>query len=904
MNDWPTGTVTFLLTDVEGSTRLWQEHPDVMADVIERHDLLIAEAVAKHGGTFVKSKGEGDSTFSVFTKATDAVAAAIDVQRCLQSEPWLVPIAARTGVHTGEAELRHGDYYGTTVNSCARLRSTGHGGQIVVSQATEELVTEHLPADATLRDLGRHGLRDLDRPVRIFQLVVAGLRDDFPDLATRARVPSNLPTQRSSFIGRVRESEEVVELVHRHRIVTLTGIGGCGKTRLAIHTANQMLEEFDDGVFFCDLAPIADPEAVDRAVAQSVRMTGSTGDTRADLLTFLSPRRTLLVLDNCEHVLDAAADIVDAILESGEHIRVLATSREGLRVEGEQAYAVPSLVADDASSEAVRLFTDRARQERPSFEPAEHAAVVLNICSRLDGIPLAIELAAARVAHLTPEQIEQRLTDRFRLLTGGRRRVQRQQTLAAALDWSFEMLTPDEQALLRRLAVFAGGSTLEAAEGICSEDAALPVLDLLGSLVAKSLVTTEHAQRGGVRYRLLETVRLYAEEKLVDAGEAERFRGRHRDWFLRWAEAPTELYRLLGFDHAEIANIRSAIEWSAGEGRFDLCARLSTAVYPTMDDFPMEGRAWLDLGAPAFDELAVEHQIGWLTMRAWNGYTLLDLSRIGEVNRAIQTGGDADFEALVFAHGLRALGYSYQVLVARTAGADPGVLLSMTLESLAEYRRRGARMDSLMASFWLEGGVLMNLDELERVVAWNKEACEAKLPAPEFEILFVSNYAMSSVALHLLGRHQEAYEDACKAAEGTEGFWQTTDYVYSFVAVPRAIALAALDRADEARDWIRELLPDVTELRLPLVLNSVVVGLAAIAGCEGDWERAAVLHEATRSAGAFFRDPTGFALFRHYDRRIEEHLAPYVLERCRKEGAEMSLPDALALGLEPTTVRS
>jgi predicted ATPase/class 3 adenylate cyclase len=904
----PTGTVTFLLTDVEGSSRLWQDHSSAMADVIERHDQIIRSASEEHAGALVKSKGEGDSTFSVFTRPTDAVAAAVAAQQALQRESWSdgIELKVRAALHTGEAELRHGDYYGTVVNRCARLRALAHGGQTLLSQATEELVAEALSGDVSLIDLGPQRLRDLDRPERVFQLCAEGFPDEFPRLQS-ARVVTNLPGQRTSFVGRTREAEEVRGLLAKERMVTLIGVGGCGKTRLALHVAADVAESFGDGIFFCDLAPISDGESVDRVVSQAVRLAGGTGDLRTDLLTFLEPRDTMLVFDNCEHLVDECADLADAVLASCPAVKILATSREGLRVDGEQAYSVPPLGVGKGSkakdSEAVRLFADRARVERANFNLDEHLEAVVDICRRLDGVPLAIELAAARVSHLMPEQIRERLSTQFQLLTGGRRRVQRQQTLAAALDWSHDLLNDAEQRLLRRLAVFAGGFTLEAAEAICADVDGPHVLDLLGSLVAKSLVDTDEVG-GSVRYRLLETVRLYAEQKLLDAGEAAAYRSGHRDWFLAWIEAFPQGPAIFSgyYDiRAEIPNVRTAIEWSSGEGSPALVARLAAAIYPVMDPFPHEARAWLDLGEPGFDDLEPEQQARWLFGRGWNAFTLIDVPRIQELRQAIEIGGDNTWPILAPAYGLWAIAVSYGALNARESGGNGDELARSALSFLDESVRRGQWFGQ---GDFFTSAVYMNLDMLEEVV----EYCRAHRvrPADTFaDLYFVWNDAAETIAAHLLGRDQAALDASGRTLDNVSMIYDfDSDYIQVAVVAPRAVALAGVGRADEGRAYIREMLPDLSELRLPLIVNSLVVALASMAGADGDWERAAILHSATQVAGGMFRDWTGFALFRNYRARMEQHLDPETLERCRRLGAAMTLPEALALGLESRSDKS
>ena len=526
MSALPDGTVTFLLTDVEGSTALWERSSEAMQAALARHDAIMADVVGRHNGIVVKSRGEGDSIFAVFGLARDAVAAAAELQRTLQTEPWPTEtqLRVRMALHTGEAELRDGDYFGSVVNRAARLRAVAYGGQILLSQATEQLVQDHLAADLGLYDLGEHRLRNLERPERIFQLTAPDLPRESRPLLTLDTLPNNLPTQLTSFVGREREIAEVRALLSTVRLLTLVGSGGAGKTRLSLQVAAGLVDRYPDGVWLVELAALADPTLVPQTVAAAlgVRDPGARSLT-AVLAEHLQSKQILLVLDNCEHLVGACAELADALLHASPGLRILATSREALGIAGETTWRVPSLLLPDPRQlptadrllafEAVRLFIERAVAAAPGFTITNaNAPAVVQICQRLDGIPLAIELAAVRVKVLTPEQIAARLDDRFRLLTAGSRTaLPRQQTLRALVDWSHELLTEPERLLFRRLSVFAGGWTLEAAEAVCADDAssgaqqaldAFEILDLLALLVDKSLVLTDE-HRGATRSRLI-----------------------------------------------------------------------------------------------------------------------------------------------------------------------------------------------------------------------------------------------------------------------------------------------------------------------------------------------------------------------------------------------------------------
>ena len=577
----PSGTVSFLLTDVEDSTRLWDESPDVMSNAMPRHDELLRDAVESHDGVIVKDAGDG--FHAVFATAHDAVSAAVAAQRGLLADDWNIAqtVRVRMGIHTGEVEVRDGDYSGGAVNRAERLMSVAHGGQIVVSTTTEELLHDALPEKYGFIDLGEHRLRDLGRPEHLFQVTHPDLEWEFAALGTLEAFPrNNLPRQMTTFVGRETEIASVAELVCRSSLVTLTGLGGVGKTRLALQAAEEVIREFPDGAWLCEFAPVTDPEAVWATVASSVRVQPGPGRALAlSVLDFLAAKRLLLVLDNCEHLLDAVARLVDAIEQRCARVSVLATSREGLGLAGERIMAVPPLgvPAGDADvnevrqAEAVCLFGDRASTAKRDFALTDRnvgAAGVL--CRRLDGIPLAIELAAARVRSLSPEDLVARLDQRFTLLThGSRAALERHQTLRRTIDWSYDLLTPTERRALQRLSVFAGGCDLAAAEAVLPDHDldALDVVDVIGQLVDKSLVVTDDTD-GGVRYRLLETIRQYARERLNASGDPIALRRRHADHYVALAEAAGP--HLRAREHLEwtsvvtvdIDNFRAALDWA------------------------------------------------------------------------------------------------------------------------------------------------------------------------------------------------------------------------------------------------------------------------------------------------------------------------------------------------------
>jgi predicted ATPase/class 3 adenylate cyclase len=584
----PTGNITFLFTDIERSSQLWEQHPQAMGRALARHDAIMQSVFQEHEGYVFKTIG--DAFCVAFSDATRAVLASLAVQRELAAEAWeeTGPLRVRMALHSGETDERDGDYFGRPLNRVARLLAAGHGGQTLLSRVTAERVREKLPMEISLRDLGERRLKDLSKPERIFQLVVKDLPADFPPLRSLEVLPNNLPAQVTTFVGRAREMAEVKRLIGMTRLLTLTGPGGTGKTRLAIQVAADALETFPHGVWLVELATLTDAALIPETIAAALDIREESGrPIRATLLDALRTRRMLIILDNCEHLVRGCAEIAESILRYCPDQRVLATSREALNIPGEMTWGVPSLATvrvdggrasnmsleDLGALDAVQLFVDRATAVRPDFTLNEsNAAAIADICWRFDGIPLAIELAAARAKVLTPAQILARVDDRFRLLSGGSRTaLPRQQTLGALIDWSYDLLNDKERALLQRLSVFVAGRTLEMAESVCTDDliAEWEILDLLGSLVDKSLLSAEPDERGESRYVMLESVWDYSWDKLVQSGQSDTFRERHLEFFLKIAEEMEP--KLMGPEQAEclhsleaeLYNFRYALEWSA-----------------------------------------------------------------------------------------------------------------------------------------------------------------------------------------------------------------------------------------------------------------------------------------------------------------------------------------------------
>jgi predicted ATPase/class 3 adenylate cyclase len=594
----PTGTVTFLFTDIEGSTRLLDALGDRYPGVLEEHQRILREAFAARGGIDVST--EGDSFFVVFGSATQAVAAAVEAQRAIAATEWPegAMVRVRMGLHTGEGILGGDNYVGADLHRASRIAAAGHGGQVVVSEATRALVEPAPPEGVTFRDLGEHRLRDLPRPERLAQAVAEGLDSEFPALRSMDARPNNLPVQLTSFVGRRRELEEVKDEIRSGRLLTLTGPGGTGKTRLALRVAAELLPEFEDGTFFVALAPISERALVLPAVAQALGLPEATrGNVEDTLVDHLRDKRILLVTDNFEQVLEGAPD-VGMLLTSTEAVHVLATSREPLGLSGEHEYPVPPLGLPDPAHlpaierlsqyESVSLFVERATAVQPAFRVTnENAPAVAEICTRLDGLPLAIELAAARTKILSPQAMLARLDRALPLLAGGSRDLpHRQRTLRDAIAWSYDLLAEPERRLFARLAAFVGGFSLEAVEAVCNPggELGLNAFDGVASLSNKSLLRQMVTGPEEPRFFMLETIREYAGERLEAEPDAEDIRRRHAGFFLDLAErAEPELtgadqVRWLDALEAEHDNFRSALAWAA-EHELNVALRMGGALW-------------------------------------------------------------------------------------------------------------------------------------------------------------------------------------------------------------------------------------------------------------------------------------------------------------------------------------
>ena len=625
-NSQPTGTVTLVFTDIEGSTSLLQELGDRYPQVLADHHRLIREAFARHGA--LERGSAGDGLYFVFSGARAAVLAAVDGQLAIAGHAWPdgVAVRDRMGLHTGEPVNASEGYVGLDVHRAARICAAGHGGQILISQTTRDLIAEDLRPPMGVIDLGAHRLRSLDSSQRLYQVSGPGLPRDFPPPRTTDAPRNNLKLEVTSFIGREREIEQASQMLEHSSILTLTGPGGVGKSRVGLRLARQLLGRFEDGTWIIECGSITDPDFVLPSVVSAIGLTEAAGRSlQASIVDHLKGKQLLLLLDDCDPVLTECAELAGALARSCSAVRVIVTSREALGVPGEAILPIASLTTpgvgstvaarDVGAADACQLFLERARAVQPAFELTDqNARSVAQLCRRLDGIPLAIELAAARVRALPVEQIAARLDDRFRLLTGGSRAsVARHQTLRATIDWSYDLLTEPERAVLRRLSVFAGGATLEAAESVCAGDPVDPfeILDVLGRLVEKSLVFTDPTSTEA-RFRLLETVREYARGRLVEADEGDLTLRRHRDWYLALVDEaspaffhgpePVEWLRRLDREHDDL---RAALEWcldQPGEGQSGLRIAAGLWRYWEIRGHLTEGRGWLERMVEAVGE--------------------------------------------------------------------------------------------------------------------------------------------------------------------------------------------------------------------------------------------------------------------------------------------------------------
>ncbi|HUS13610.1 MAG TPA: tetratricopeptide repeat protein [Chloroflexia bacterium] len=924
---------TFLFTDIEGSTRLWEAYPETMRQALAAHDSLLRTAISAHRGTVFKTGG--DAFYATFPDAATALRAALAAQSVLVGRTWpdLGALRVRMALHCGPAQARDGDYYGPTLNRLSRLIAAGHGGQVLLSQEAWRQVVGALPPGVTVRDLGERRLKDLVRAERIFQVLAAGLPTDFPPLRSLDAFQHNLPVQLTSFVGRDRDLAEATRLLDSARVLTLTGPGGAGKTRLAVQVGAEVLDRFPDGVWLVELGPIADPLLVPHALAATLGLREEAGQPLTTALAaYLGARKALVVLDNCEHLVDACAHLVEALVRTCPGLRFLVTSREALGLAGEIRLSVPPLPTPDprqlpppaevAAFDSVRLFSERAVTVLPSFAvTAANAGDVAKICARLDGIPLALELAAARVAVLPVAEIARGLDDRFRLRTsGGGPTLPHQQTLRALLDWSWDLLLDDEQLLFRRLAVFAGGWTLAAVEAVVPGDwSARPAgngtarprrlsvehcLDLLFQLVNKSLVVADEEAGGETRFRLLGTMRAYAAGRLAEAGEAATGRARQRAWVLRFAEeaegglrGPQQGVWLARLE-TEHDNLRAALGGAIAEGEAASALRMVGAVWPfwLTRGYLSEGRHWLEaaLALANPSDLA-----DWKRVRA---------RALNGAGNLLRTQQDHSAAAAVFEVSLR---------LRREVGDEPGIAESLhSLGLLAsiqgDYGRARLYFEESLA---LARGIgdqqrmAGALNSLGNVALGLRDGPAARaLFEQSLEVAQQSGDQHSiSVAVHNLGNVRRTAGDLSGSAVLFEQSLQLARQLgdkSGMAAALRNLGSVALacDDPVAAQGYFLESLALFEALGDRSGMARCVAGLAARATCGGSAARAALLFGAVDS----LHEQTGLRLLPADQDEYDGYLAaaraaldPPAWASAWSAGRRLSVDAALALARAP-----
>jgi predicted ATPase/class 3 adenylate cyclase/Tfp pilus assembly protein PilF len=863
------GVVTFLFTDIEGSSLLWEREPERMPAALARHDALARAAVEEHRGRVVKMLGDG--VHAVFDDPCDAVMAAIAMQRALAGPAATngVAFSVRCGLHAGVEEQRDNDFFGRAVNRAARIMGVAHGGQILLSQMVGGLVAERLSEDVALRDLGLVRLRDLANPERVCQVLHPALRAEFPPLRTLEATPNNLPQQLTSFIGREREQDEVASLLARSPLLTLLGAGGIGKTRLSLQVAANVMDDFSDGVWLVELAALTDDRLVAQAVASVLKVKEEAGRPIVEaLVKYVKDRQLLVLLDNCEHLLQGCADLAKQLLQSGARMKILASSREPLRVAGETTYPVPALAFPGLSRlvtpaalegyEAVQLFIDRAVAAQSTFRVTEqNAAALAGVCHHLDGIPLAIELAAARTRALSLENIAARLDDRFQLLKGGdKTALPRQQTLRALIDWSFDLLAEPERVLLRRLAVFSGGFTVEAAEAVCSAGdlGGMDVLEALTNLVEKSLVSLEAE---GERYRLLETVRQYALERLDESGEADGTRTRHLKFF------------------AALAHRARPEHIGPQQGRW--LDRIATE-----SENLLSAHAWCDRAEDgAALGLQLVHDVKfYLHNRGFTGLahrmTLEALARPGAQRR------DAARSRGCFDAG--------QACCFMGRYAEAQALLEEGLSiarEMGDVQRIGALLQPLGITALGQGNRSAARGYFEEaLVLARKEGDRREIAAA------LNNLAQFHRAVGALDTAEPLYEQVLTLARELGD----TDSI-AIALLNLAMVSIARDARENAREALLGALAVALETGSKPVGQSVLEVSAGLAAADGEWERAALLFGAAESQHALTglsRDPADEAFLAPLIAKAREALGAAAFNSAESGGGTLSWDDAIA----------
>jgi predicted ATPase/class 3 adenylate cyclase len=914
----PTGTVTFLFTDIEGSTRMWERSPQAMQAALARHDEILRGATEQHGGYIFKTVG--DAFCCAFPTAPDALEAALDGQWLLLKERWgeSIPLRVRMALHMGAAEERDGDYFGPPVNRVARLLSAGHGGQVLLSLPTQELVRDQLPVGTSLMDLGERHLKDLFRPERVFQLLATGLPSEFPPLRTLEAYRNNLPLQPTPLIGREKEVAEVCDLLGAEatRLLTLTGPGGIGKTRLALQAAADLLDEFPDGTYFVQLATLTEAELFISAVAETLGVR-EIGEQPLDesLKDYLHERRLLLLLDNFEQVLGAAPTVTE-LLTAAPGLKVLATSRAPLGLYGEHELPVPPLTLPDlklqpplerlTQYEAVGLFVERARAVKPDFKVTnESAPAVAEICVRLDGLPLAIELAAARIKMLPPKAMLQRLSSRLKLLTGGARDLpERQRTLRATIEWSFALLNEGEQVLFGRLAVFSGGRTLEAIEAICDAEGDLPMeaFDGVSSLLDKSLLRQEEGPNGEPRFVMLETVHEFAREKLKESAEAEEINRAHAQYFLTLAEeANPELKGANQLEwlerlEAEHDNMRAALTWALKRKEVEVALRLGGALwwFWSMRGYHSEGRRWLE------EALAMDGRVS-PEVRA------MALAGVGEL--AFDQ-GDLDRAKEACQEGLELLEHE-EGREAREAKLNLLVWLGFVAWVREEYERAKQLFEEGLAlsrersdTWWLATFLLYvaivphYLGDYERATELTEESMDLfREQGDKLSLAYcLNNLAMMVYSQGDLGRAAQLTEEAVALFRelGARGDVALGLYNLGWIALLQ-------DDLGRAADIYKESLTLAWDTGMNHIVQGDLEGFACLAAVRGETERAARLWgavQALHETKGIPRDTDFLAEAGARISAVRSGMGEEAWEEAWRKGRAMTLDEAVSYALE------
>jgi predicted ATPase/class 3 adenylate cyclase len=926
MSDLPSGIVTFLFTDIEGSTKLAQEYPTDMPVLLARHNKILRHEIEAHNGFVFQVVG--DSFCASFHQADDAIQAALVTQQQLQNEAWSpAPIKVRMGIHTGAAQLSSGDnpYIGyATLALTQRIMSAGHGGQILISGSTHQGIQEKLPADVHLKDMGERRLKDVLHTEHLYQVCAPNLPSEFPPLKTLDFVNHNLPVQLTSFIGREKEMDEVKDLIAAHRIVTLTGSGGAGKTRLSLQVATECLNQFSNGVWLLELAPITDPALVPQTLLSIFNLREDSRRTAVEILIeYLRGKQMLLLFDNCEHLIEACAQLSEQLLQACPNLKILASSREALGIAGELSYHVPSLEAPNPAEmppldtlekmDSVRLFMDRARTSKPDFAlTKDNASFIAQICFRLDGIPLAIELAASRVKALTPEQIASRLDDRFRLLTGGSRTaLPRQQTLRAMIDWSYSLLSEDEKTLFRRLAVFVGGWTLEAAESVCRvEGSDLDILELLTRLVDKSLVLISETA-SGMRYHRLETIRQYSREKFFETDEVESLRDRHLDYFVQFAEQADE--NLQGSEQlvwqklmsAEQDNLRAALAWGFSKNPYSALRIVGAAnLFWTAGGYSAEGFRWTQkaleqVQKSPFERGTTAEQRQVARAKALRGLTRLYLS-LGDNAKAKRT---AEESVAIYRRSKDRRGLAFALVV-----------LAYPLEFLGELEQAEAILkESYMIARAEKDIYIMcralnllarvtialhhDLDKAQKIVDESlRRAKETGLRSQEAQAQEVA----ATIALHR-NEHEEArthYNESVK-------LYQEIDARFNVILEKSNLAHMErkLGNYENALEYYRETILAFRDIGQIGAVSHQLECFGFIALAQNQHEHALQLFaaaNATRTRDGTPMTPDEQAYFNEQLAKLRERMTEMQFEAAWSKGKATNMEDAIQLAVEST----